>query len=426
MLATALIRRHRALPGGHPFHLLLASLAVSQCGDWLYNVALLAVVYERTRSPVWVSVTTGARMLPLIVLGPLAGALADRHDRSRLMIGSDLARALLMVLLAATVAARLPVALVPLLATLAASAGTVTPPCVGACIPRLVSDADLQRANALRSAIGQGAVVAGPALGGLLVLVSTPAIAILVNAATFLASAAAIAAIPAGEALRGTTRPGADLPNLLDNIRAGARALRNAPVAVRVIAADVLCSAVYGLLTVTLVLVSRKVGAGVGGYGILLAGFGAGGVVGAIISGRASDPSRWRRWLTVALLLIAAVLPALGEAPSLIVALLFAAILGGGMVVGEVLSETALPRMLSAELLGSAFGLAIPCWISGIVAGSLIAGPLVSQLGLAGTMTVAGLFVLLTAALLVRHPLDDSPRASAERAPSLETADANP
>src|SRR3954452_1467909 len=83
-----------------PFHLLLVSLAVSSLGDWLYNVALLAFVYERTGSPGWVAATTVARVPPMLVLGPFGGALADRHDRRRLLIASDLGRALLMAALA--------------------------------------------------------------------------------------------------------------------------------------------------------------------------------------------------------------------------------------------------------------------------------------------------------------------------------------
>jgi MFS family permease len=408
MLHTASTQR-RGLPGGRPFHLLLVSLAVSCCGDWLYNVALLAVIYERTGSATWVALTTAARVLPVVVLGPLAGALADRHDRRRLIIASDLARALLMVALAAVAAAGLPIVLAPLLAAMATAAGTAQPPCVAACTARLVPDADLQRANALRSAIGQGAMVVGPALGALVLMAADPSIAILLNAVTFLASAAAICAIAPGPAFRPARQAQAEAPSLRGDVRAGARALRGAPAAVRLVAADAVCSAVYGLMTVTLVLVSRKVGAGDGGYGVLLAAFGAGGVAGAIVAGSADAPSQWRRVLTIALVLVGAAVAALGVAPTLGAAVALALLGGGGMVVGEVLSETALPRMLSDDVLGRAYGLALPASLGGIVAGSLIAGPLVSLFGLRGALMMAGMLVLLSAALLLRRPLAAPP-----------------
>src|SRR4029079_2101855 len=62
-----------------------AGLVVSQAGDWLYNLALLAFVYERTRSHAGVGITPAARILPEVVLGPIGGVLADRHDRRLVM-----------------------------------------------------------------------------------------------------------------------------------------------------------------------------------------------------------------------------------------------------------------------------------------------------------------------------------------------------
>ena len=195
MSTPTFTKPHFRLPGGRSFHLLLTSLAVSSCGDWLYNVALLASVYERTRSATWLAATAAARVAPLVVLGPIGGVLADRWDRRRLIIASDLARAVAMIALAIVAATAMPVALAALLAALSTAAGVVQPPSVAACTTRLVVADELQRANAIRAAIGQGSIVAGPALGAVLLGLSSPAVVIALNAATFLASAVAITAI---------------------------------------------------------------------------------------------------------------------------------------------------------------------------------------------------------------------------------------
>jgi MFS family permease len=406
MLDTAPIRRPR-LPGGRPFHLLITSLAVSSCGDWLYNVALLALVYERTGSPTWVSLTTAARVAPMVILGPLGGVLADRYDRRRLMIGADLVRAGLMVVLGIVAAAGLPILLAPVLAGAAAAAGVSYPSCVAACTARFVDDHELQRANAVRSAVGQVAIVVGPALGALMMVVAGPSASFLLNAMTFISSAVAVGAIRAVHQFAPPERTGElQMPSVLSDIKSGAEALRGAPAAIRLVAADLLCSAVYGMLTVTLVLVGRDVGAGTGGYGLLLGGFGVGGVIGAAVTARLDAPSRWRGTLAVALLLVAISVAGLGVAPSLVGALALAVLGGGGMIVGEVLGETALPRMLEDEVLARAYGLVFPMAISGIVAGSLIAGPLVSAFGVTGTMAVGGAAVLAVGALLLSRPLD--------------------
>jgi MFS family permease len=347
-----------------------------------------------------------------VALGPIGGVLADRYDRRRLMIGADLLRAGLMVMLGIAAAAGLPILLAPVLAAAATAAGIVYPPCVAACTARFVPDQERQRANALRASVGQAAIVVGPVLGAVAMLVAGPAVAILLNALTFIASALAIGAIRARPQFAPPERgAGVPMPSVLAEIRTGARALRGAPTAIRLVAADVLGSAVYGMLTVTLVLVGRKIGAGNGGYGLLLGGFGVGGVIGASVTARLDAPSCWRRTLAIAIVLVGLPLAALGVVPTLAGAVVLALLGGGGMIVGEVLGETALPRMLDDEVLARAYGLVFPISISGIVAGSLIAGPLVSLFGLTGAMAVGGAAVLTIGALLLSRPLDVTPGA---------------
>ena len=176
------------------FRRLLGALAVSQAGDWLYNLALLALVFSRTHSPAWLSVTTAARVLPVVVLGPIGGVLADRYNRKRLMVSSDILRVGFMLALAAVAALGLPVLLAPMLAAATTAVGSVYPSCVAAATPGLVPDADLPGANALRSAVNATCVIVGPGLGAALLLVGSPAIAIAINAVTFAVSAGLVAA----------------------------------------------------------------------------------------------------------------------------------------------------------------------------------------------------------------------------------------
>ena len=96
--------------------------------------------------------------------------LADRFDRRRIMIACDLARMALMFVLAALAAAGLPIVLAPVIAAAATTAAAPYMPCVAAVTPRLVDDADLPGANAVRSAIGGASIILGPALGGVLLL----------------------------------------------------------------------------------------------------------------------------------------------------------------------------------------------------------------------------------------------------------------
>src|SRR6201995_2357396 len=103
----------RAALGHGAFRKLLAGLAVSQIGDWLYNLALVTLVYSRTHSALWAGVTTAARVVPIVALGPVGGAIADRFDRGRLMIACDVIRLARMLLLAPLALAHLPILLAP-------------------------------------------------------------------------------------------------------------------------------------------------------------------------------------------------------------------------------------------------------------------------------------------------------------------------
>ena len=275
---------------------LLAALAVSQIGDWLYNLALVILVWDRTHSGLWTGATTAARVLPFVVLGPLGGLLADRFDRRRIMIASDLARVALMLVLAAVAAAGLPIVLAPVIAALATACSAPYLPCVSAVTPRVVDDADLPGANAARSAVGGLGIIIGPAIGGVVLLLGSPAVAFALNAVTFGLSALAVLAVRARDAFR-PARSAGQPASLRHDVADGAAALRAHPAAMRLVGADIMCSVLYGTQTVLLLVVSRHVGLGTQGYGYLFAGIGVGGLAGTALASRAAAaPGRAGCW----------------------------------------------------------------------------------------------------------------------------------
>jgi MFS family permease len=385
------------------FRRLLASLAVSQAGDWLYNLALLAFVYERTHSSTWLAITTAARVLPVVVFGPLGGVVADRYDRRRLMLASDGIRFVLMLALAGVAAAGLPVALAPIIAALSTVAASVYIPSVAATTPRLVEDADLPAANAARSAIQQICIVAGPGLGALLLLLGPPSLAFAINGATFALSALAVASIPAGAVFA----PGGETeeaPNVLRELRDGARALLAQPLTMRLVGADIVCSAIYGAETVLLLLLSRDLGLGDHGYGYLLASFGLGGILGAVVAGRLAGNERARLVLVGAMAVLAACTTLLADPFGVGGAVALGVISGAGFIVVEVLVETSLQRTLAPDVFARAYGFAFPMAIAGIVAGSLIAAPLVALFGVRGAFVALGALTAAYTLTLLRRP----------------------
>ncbi len=383
------------------FGRLLSALAVSQLGDWLYNLTLIALVYGRTHSALWAGVTTAARVVPVVVLGPLGGVLADRFNRRHIMIVSDVARMILMALLTAVAAAHLPIVLAPVIAAMATAAAAPYLPCVSALTPRLVDDADLPGANAARSAVNSLSIIAGPALGGLLLLLGSPALAFTLNALTFALSALAVMSIRDRTVFR-PARPGGRPAGVFGEIAQGAAVLRSHPPLVRLVGADIMCSTVYGAQTVLLLVVSHRVGLGSQGYGYLFAGIGAGGVLGTTLAGRAVRCPHASYVLAAALAAVGLPMPLLALTRWPAAAIFLAGVTGTGALLVEILTETHLQRSLDDQVFGRVYGIALPASLGGIVAGSLIAPVLTTALGGSGALLAVGGAVLGYAVFILR------------------------
>jgi len=256
-------------------------------------------------------------------------------------------------------------------------------------------------------------VIAGPALGGVLLLIGSPTVAFVVNAVTFGVAVAFTAAIKDRRAFE-VTRTGAGGPaGLVSEIADGAAALRAHPAAVRLVGADILCSLVYGMQTVLLIMVARQAGLGLHGYGYLFAAIGAGGLIGTSLAGRVARlPHHVALAGSLALVgLPTLAMPAAHWAP---VAILLAGFTGGGALCVEIMTETGLQRMLDDEVFGRAYGLALPASIAGIAVGSLIAPALVSTFGVTTALLACGAVVTAYGAVVWRtRPVETTPTVAA-------------
>src|SRR6266542_560043 len=98
-----LSRQRDVLRASPSFRLLFGSTLVSGLGTFMAVVALSVDVWDRTHSGPWVSALLIADFLPAVAIGLLLGPLVDRLSRKRLLVGADIVRLLVFVLLAFTV-----------------------------------------------------------------------------------------------------------------------------------------------------------------------------------------------------------------------------------------------------------------------------------------------------------------------------------
>lgn len=183
-----LLRRNRSFT-----RLYLAQL-ISFGGDWFAQVALLGLVIELTGSAAAASLVLVLQMLPFFLASPVAGVLADRLDRRRLMVAADVARAVAAL---AFLLVRDPSLLwVALLATATISAlSAFFEPTSSAALPNLVEEEDLPVANVLLGSAWGTMLAVGAAIGGVVAVVFGRDAAFLLDAASFALSAALIVRI---------------------------------------------------------------------------------------------------------------------------------------------------------------------------------------------------------------------------------------
>lgn len=184
--AFALLARHRDL------RLFLFGRFLSSISLSMLTVATGWMVYDRTGSALALGMAGLAQFLPAFLLGLPGGAVADRHDRRRLMVlalGADLVAAVLLAW--AAIVPSLPVGLLIAPVTLVGAARAFLAPAMQSIVPRLVPDESLSSAFALNGSVFQTATICGPALGGFLILVG-PSAPFAVAAAGLLLSVVAL------------------------------------------------------------------------------------------------------------------------------------------------------------------------------------------------------------------------------------------
>lgn len=280
------------------FLLLWQGQLVSQLGNQAFSLAMLYWAMEATGSARLMGLLMMLAMLPGVVLAPLGGALADRHSKLRIIVGSDLLRGASVLGLAWLMLARpgehgAIVAALMAVVFLNGCVGAAFQPAIAAAIPELVPDERVAAANSLNQLSAQGAVFAGQAAGGLVYAAIGAPLLFLVDGLTYVFSAATEsliripqrAAAPAAPGFLSYWRDAAEGFRYLAR-RRGAGSFLGIAAGVNFFAMPVILLLPFH--------VADRLGAGPRWYGFVLAGLGAGAMVGYLAAGALRIPARRR------------------------------------------------------------------------------------------------------------------------------------
>ena len=360
----------------------------SSVGTWGYVVALTVYAY-RQGGPAAVGLVGLIRWFPAAIAAPFGGIIGDRFPRLRVMVISDLVRALALAAAAVAIVLSSPTVVVYLLAIVVTVTSQVFQPTESALLPTLAdSPEELAAANVANSTIEYAGYFVGPALGGVLLAVSNVQTVFAATAAAFLWSAAMLALIHmrAPEPAREPTRA-----RWQQEALAGFRTVWQDSRLRLIVALFGAQTLVYGGLTVLIAVASiRLLGLGSPGIGYLNAALGVGGLIGGLVAVTLVGARRLALIFGVGLLLWGTPILVLGLWAKVGPAFVLIGLAGLGMTLVDVAGFTLLQRAVPEDVMARVFGVLHFAFYAGGGVGAIIAPALISWLGIKGALIVTG------------------------------------
>jgi MFS family permease len=405
------------------FALFFAAALVSNTGGWLQSIAAPFLLYEVTRSNTWLGLAGFASLAPGILLAPLAGILADRHPRRRILLLTQCLHAGVAAALcglAAAGAADAPRILGLLL--LGGIANGIQMTSWQSYVPLLVPRESLADAVRLNSAQFTISRALGPALGGVVLASAGAAAAFGLNACSF---ALVLVVLALGRPR--PTPPSGDAP-ALEQVREGVRAVLRSP-ALRIAVLTAFAVALLGQSVMSLAagLAAEVFGVGAIGLGAMTSMFGTGAMLGALVLALFPDTVPRSGMTQAGLVCYAGGLGLVAATRQLGFGLAGFLLMGVSHVLVTISLNTSVQVQVADELRGRVMSLYLMGIFAGVPLGALGLGSLGDALGLQHAVRAAAaglaLFALLGLWRRAFGPLDGPPPSELDSpAPGLAPA----
>jgi MFS family permease len=373
------------------FRRLFASQFISGLGTMVSYVAVPWQLYELTHSNAQVGLLGLVQLVPVVVCGLLGGAVADRVDRKRLLIGSEamMASCLLGLLANALSATPGTLTIYTLVAVLQGASGFHRP-ALEALTQKLARPEEFAAVAALSSMRGTVGMVAGPALAGLLLARWGAVGAYIFDFATFMAALYFLARIPR-ERLAPDEAPG-QRPHLLADLAEGVRFAWARPELMGTYIVDIVAMAFA--FPIALFPAMAAADGRTESVGWLLSAMSVGALVIGLFSGWTGRIRRHGRAVVVAAAVWALGIVALGFAPSLLLALACLALAGAADMVSGVFRGTIWNETIPNTLRGRLAGIEMISYLTGPLLGNVRAGFMADAWGVSPAIWLGGLACL--------------------------------
>ena len=383
------------------YRLFFGGQFISLTGTWMQLVAEAWLVYRLTGSSTLLGVAAFCSQIPIFVLSPIGGAAADRLNRHRIIVATQLASMVLPLVLAAlTLSGHVRVWQVLVLATLLGVVNAFDIPARQSFIVDMVGREDLLNAIALNSAMVNGARVLGPSVAGLLVAAVGEGWCFLLNGLSYVGVVAGLLMMnrtAADDARR--PHAGSAAGDIVDGFRF---VLTTAPVRAVLLLVGIVSFAGMPYTVLMPVFADSILHGGALGLGLLMAISGLGAFGGALALAARREVRGLGRWVAVSAVTFGATLIvfSLSRAFWLSAAILIP--VGAAMIVQLAASNTLLQAMVPDELRGRVMALYSMMFMGMAPFGALAAGALAERLGAPHTVMAGGALSIVAGLLFAR------------------------
>lgn len=373
----------------------------SLLGTWVQRVAVGWLAWELTHMNIWVGAIALADMLPMVFIGPVAGAMADRLDRlSVCRFLQILAMCQALTLAAITLAGFMTVELLVVLAAVQGALSAATQPFRHAIVANLVTREELPGAIATNSIAWHGSRFVGPAIAGIVIATVGVGAAFVINGLSYVSFLYALFRIkvpPNPKSERSLT----ELPH---EILEGARYAFTHPVIGPMLLVLFVCSVVGRAAMELLPGFSAEVlGRGEAGFASLVSAAGMGAMLGALWFGWRAKMGGLVRIVTLNVFVLCLSLLALVSSTRFEFALASLVLAGGSLLISGISIQTMVQSNVTDDLRGRVMGIYGWCWMGSPGLGAILIGAVSDYAGLRWPIFVSALFVLMAGVWIWRR-----------------------
>jgi MFS family permease len=371
---------------------------VSMTGSQMQRVAIDWHVYLLTKSPLALGMVGLVRVLPIILCSLLAGVVADAVDRKRLIVASQIVMLGSAGVLAFVTASGLEsVWPIYLLTAITSAAVAFEAPARQALLPALVPVEDFQNSVSLYLIVFHVAMIAGPALAGLLLYAHGPTLIYAINAVSFVAVMVAVLL------MRASGRAGSEDESAarvsFSALGEGLRFVRRTPIIVQTMTLDFIAT-FFGAANALLPIFAQEIlRVGARGLGALAAAPAVGSVIAGLILARLGTLRRQGRIVIICVAVYGAATVAFGLSKIFWLSLLMLAIVGASDTVSTVIRQTIRQLVTPNHLRGRMTSINMLFFMGGPQLGEMEAGVVARLIGAPLSVVTGGIGCLIAVTL---------------------------